>query len=186
VTLGYFGTYKKLEILLDAFQLVRHSLPDAKLTIGGQNSPRTPGYLEDLFHRYADRLDNVEFLGYVKDEDIPGLFWSANVICVTNATNPGSSAVLRLAAAHGRGVIMPCVDLFRNLQLDHWGVKYYEAGNSESLAITLLEILTNPDQQAKMAYANYRKALQSNHQFQKAHLQAFRDLSRLASRQRGT
>jgi len=184
VTLGYFGTYKKLEILLDAFQLVRQSLPNARLTVGGQNSPHTPGYIEHLAHRYAGRLDNVQFLGYVKDEDVPELFWDANVVCVTNATIPGSSGVLRLAAAYSRGVVVPHVDLFQGLHLDGWGVVYYEAGNVESLAIALLEALTNPDKQTKMAIANRRKAMQSNNQFQRAHLQAFRDLS-TSTRQQG-
>jgi glycosyltransferase involved in cell wall biosynthesis len=185
ITLGYFGTYKKLELLLDAFQIVRQSIPSAELAIGGQDSPQTPGYLECLAHQYADQLHNVSFCGYINDEDIPRFLWDSNLVCLTNSVNPGSSGVLRLAAVHGRGVVVPYVDLFQSLHHDGWdGVVYYEPNNTESLAATLLGILTDPAKQMNMAITNYRKAMQSNNQFQRAHLQAFEDLVRLASQKR--
>lgn len=177
VTLGYFGTYKRLDILLDGFQLVRRSLPDTELLIAGQESCHTPGYLERLVSHYPGQLHNVRFLGYVKHEDIPSFFWNSNVVCVTNATTPGSSALPRLAAVYGRGLVVPHVDSFLDLQHDGWGVTYYEHNNAGSLAATLLAILRNPTKQIEMATANHRKAVQSNNQFQKAHLQAFRELS---------
>lgn len=177
VTLGYWGTHKKLEILLEAFQSVRHHLPDARLLVGGTDSPHTAGYLYRLVERYADQLENVSFLGYVAEEDVPSFFWDANVVCITNVATPGVSGVLRLAATHGRAILAPNIESFTSLHNDGWhGIEYYEPGNIDSLASSLLRILTDPEEQAKMALANYYRSKQSTNQFCDVHLQAFRDL----------
>lgn len=173
VTIGYFGTYKKLELLLDAFEVIRRLLPDVRLRIVGRSHPQTPRYLEDLAHRYADRLENVDFLGYVPDPVIPTIMSSANVVIATNTVNTGNSAVVQYAAIYGRALVVPYTDLYRELQHGNWGIEYYTPGDTEGLTRVLLALLTDDGKQYTLGLANYRHAERTNNQFLEAHLRAF-------------
>ncbi|MGB2605210.1 MAG: group 1 glycosyl transferase, partial [Candidatus Sulfotelmatobacter sp.] len=42
---GKWGTYKRLEPMIEAFEIVAQSLPNAKLVIGGGDHPQAPGYV---------------------------------------------------------------------------------------------------------------------------------------------
>ena len=61
---GKFGRYKRLETMIEAFQLVRREVPHAKLVIAGQDHPNRPGYMAGLAEKYRDDAA-MEFLGYV-------------------------------------------------------------------------------------------------------------------------
>ena len=43
---GKWGTYKRLEPMIEAFEIVSRQDPRAKLVVGGMDHPKTPGYLE--------------------------------------------------------------------------------------------------------------------------------------------
>jgi glycosyltransferase involved in cell wall biosynthesis len=177
VTIGYFGTYKKLELLLDSFEVFHQLLPDVRLRIVGRSHPQTPSYLEDLVQRYAHRLDNVDFLGYVPDQAIPGIMARAHVVIATNTVNTGNSAVVQYAAIYGRALVVPYTDLYRELQHGKWGVEYYTPGDTESLIRVLLGILMDEEKQNAFGLANYRHAACASDQFLGAHLRAFEALA---------
>src|SRR5579871_4246768 len=42
---GKWGTYKRLELLIDAFHLLSLRMPEARLVIAGSDHPMTPGYV---------------------------------------------------------------------------------------------------------------------------------------------
>ncbi len=75
MTFGKFGTYKKVETLIDAVRSLGR--PDVRLVIAGADSPNTPGYLAGVEAAYAG--PDVLFRGYVAEEDVEGLFRSASV-----------------------------------------------------------------------------------------------------------
>ena len=76
---GKWGTYKRLELLMQAFEKVAEKVPNARLIVAGGNHPMTPGYVESVAEQYRDN-DRVQFTGYVAEEDIPALFRSATVM----------------------------------------------------------------------------------------------------------
>ena len=43
---GKWGTYKRLELLIEAFEKIVERVPEARLVIAGGNHPATPGYVE--------------------------------------------------------------------------------------------------------------------------------------------
>jgi hypothetical protein len=52
---GKFGTYKKVEILIDAVEIIRISSDEAiEIVIAGTDSHNTSGYLQQVKEKYAD------------------------------------------------------------------------------------------------------------------------------------
>lgn len=175
--LGYFGTYQRLETLIEAFQIIKLELPYVKLKIAGLSHRMTPTYIESIRMRCADQLDGVTFVGYVSDEYLPVFFWEANVIVATHSANPGSSALLRLASAYGRPALVPNVGLFAEAQMDGLGVVRYRPGDSHDLADKLLSLLKEPDRQQYLGHLNHTWASDWRREFVTTHLDTFRALA---------
>ena len=96
---GSWGTYKRLEGLIEAFSLVAKYVPDAELWIAGGDHPKARGYLQECASRYRD-MPRVRFLGYIPEEDVAGLFRSASVAVMPYNSSAGSSGVVHLACEH--------------------------------------------------------------------------------------
>ncbi len=74
--LDEFHRYKGLDILLKSLQIVKEELPNIKLVVGGK------GVLVDYYRRSAVSMglgDNVEFTGFISDEDIVDYYSQANI-----------------------------------------------------------------------------------------------------------
>ena len=67
---GKWGTYKRLELLLEAFERAgQPRCPNVRLIVAGANHPMTPGYIESV----AEQMKGnpiIEFTGYVAEDDI--------------------------------------------------------------------------------------------------------------------
>src|SRR5580698_10595148 len=70
---GHWGTYKRLETLMDAFPAVLKQIPNARLIVGGGNHPMANGYWESVRDAQPKDLP-IQFLGYVPNKDVPELF----------------------------------------------------------------------------------------------------------------
>lgn len=173
-TLGYFGTYKKLEVLFEAFKIVNVRNNEAKLKIAGRSSPLKAKYLETLFRQFSEETSSVEFVGYISDENLGDLFQEANVIVLTNSTIAGSSGVFQLAATYGRPVVAPNISYFKNLKEEGWGIVLYTHNTVQNLADVLVDILEKPDMQIELGRRNFDKVKESDGNFIQAHRRAFR------------
>jgi glycosyltransferase involved in cell wall biosynthesis len=87
VAFGKWGTYKRLELLMEAFALVSERIPDVTLVVAGSNHPMTPGYVESVAERYAE-AKNIQFTGYVPEEAIAELFGTASVLVMQTSFAP--------------------------------------------------------------------------------------------------
>ena len=114
VTMGKFGTYKRLERTIGAIQNLNLSRTDAqkiKLVIGGSDHPATPGYLKSL--EYEHKLDaNIVFHGYVAEEDVAPFFTQAKLAIFDYDSTTGSSGVLHQAAIYGTPAAYPMMGDF--------------------------------------------------------------------------
>lgn len=114
VTMGKFGTYKRLERTIGAIQNLNGSLEDnqkIKLVIGGSDHPATPGYLETLAAEHqAD--SNIIFHGYVAEEDVSDFFTQAKLAIFDYDSTTGSSGVLHQAAIYGTPAAYPMMGDF--------------------------------------------------------------------------
>jgi len=114
VTMGKFGTYKRLERTIEAIQnlnLSRTEVQKIRLVIGGSDHPATPGYLKSLETEHeADA--NIVFHGYVAEEDVASFFTQAKLAIFDYDSTTGSSGVLHQAAIYGTPAAYPMMGDF--------------------------------------------------------------------------
>ena len=114
VTMGKFGTYKKLERVIRAVQNLNISRTEnqkIKLVIGGSDHPATPGYLEALKAEHKADV-NIVFHGYVAEEDVAPFFTQARLAVFDYDSTTGSSGVLHQAAIYGTPAAYPMMGDF--------------------------------------------------------------------------
>src|SRR5271170_6239687 len=156
---GKWGTYKRLELMIEAFEIVAQSLPNAKLVVGGGDHPQAAGYVESMRQRCAGN-PGIEFTGYVPEDRLPGLFQSATVAVMPYSSSTGCSGVAHLACAYGVPIL--CSDLpdFRQMaEGEEIAIEFYKNRDAQDLASSLIRFLTNPARQEEMAAQNYFTAL---------------------------
>jgi glycosyltransferase involved in cell wall biosynthesis len=156
---GKWGTYKRLELMLEAFVFIEEVFPQAKLVIAGGNHPNAAGYMESIKHKCGG-LSRIEFTGYVPEEGLADLFQSASVAVMPYTSSTGSSGVAHLACAYGVPIV--CADLsdFRQMAAgEDLAVEFYQAGNARDLADCLIRLLENPERQRAWGMQNFAAAL---------------------------
>lgn len=82
--LDEFHKYKGLEYLLEALKIVKNNVPDVKLIVGGK------GVLLDHYQEMAASLglkDNVEFAGFIPDEEIADYYSQASVFVLPSISS---------------------------------------------------------------------------------------------------
>jgi glycosyltransferase involved in cell wall biosynthesis len=151
---GKWGTYKRLELLIEAFQRVAAARSDVKLIVAGGDHPKTRGYVDSIAKRHAN--DRITFLGYVPEESVAGLFHEASLAVMPYTSSAGSSGVTHLAAQYGVPVIASDIRDFRELAA-HEGIAihFFKPGDADDLANQLLRALNSPDELKEMAWRNY-------------------------------
>ena len=171
---GKWGTYKRLELLLQAFELVAKRMPSAKLIVAGSNHPMTPGYVESVAKHYEGD-DRIEFRGYVAEEDIPALFRESSVLVMPYSSATGSSGVAHLAAEYGLPIICADIPDFHEMADDEGlGILFYETGKEGSLADQICGLLNSPEMMKEMSEQNFSAALrQTMPQIMRQYLRSF-------------
>ena len=156
---GKWGTYKRLEPLLAAFDTVVERCPEARLVIAGTDHPKTPGYLQALQQRYAHRKE-ISFIGYVAEEDIAELLQSSSIAVLPYTSSAGSSGIAHLACTYGVPMVASDIPDFRRLA-DEEGIAidFFPPGDVEALGEHLAELLGNRDHQLEMGLQNVSAAL---------------------------
>ena len=156
---GKWGTYKRCELLIDAFEEeIAPRMPNARLVIAGSNNPNSPGYIESL----RKRTDNtrIEFIGYVPEEDIPEVFGNASVLVLPYTSAAGSSGVAHLAAQHGVPIISANVPDFREMcENEGLAIKFYPIGKKLELAREIINLLQSEEELREMSEQNFSAAL---------------------------
>jgi glycosyltransferase involved in cell wall biosynthesis len=176
---GKWGTYKRLELLIEAFNRVATTLPNVELVIGGGDHPKTPGYVQSMAQRHAN--DRIDFLGYVPEDSIADLFREASLAVMPYTSSAGSSGVAHLAAQYGVPVIASGIRDFRDLA-EHEGIamRFFTPGDAESLVEQLLLALNSPDQLKEMAWRSYAAGVaMSMPQVVREYIRSFRQQERV-------
>ena len=159
LTFGKFGTYKKVEHLIEATQkfVERSELP-VELVIAGTNNPNSPNYLEEIEQQYKE-LDYLRFTGYVEENDVPELFNKSDVVVFPYVATTGSSGVLHQAGSYKKAAIMPKIgDLQRLVVEEGYSGAFFETGDAESLANAISELAENTALREQIGQTNYKAA----------------------------
>ncbi len=156
---GKWGTYKTVDVLVEAFrQLHDRGYDDLELVIAGTDSPNSPGYLAGVAATCTD-LPNVSFPGYVEEEDVEELFSSATVTAFPYTSTTGSSGVLHQAGSYGRSAVLPAIgDFVEVIEEEGFIGQYFEPGDATSLADSLTKLLDDPTLNADHGRRNYLAA----------------------------
>jgi glycosyltransferase involved in cell wall biosynthesis len=151
---GKWGTYKRLELLIEAFNQVATQFPNVRLIIGGSDHPKTPGYVASMAQHHAS--DRIRFLGYVPEESIADLFREASLAVMPYTSSAGSSGVAHIAAQYGVPVIASGIQDFRELA-EHEGIamRFFVPGDRGSLVEQMLTVLNSPNEMKAMAWRSY-------------------------------
>jgi len=158
VAFGKWGTYKRPEVLIDAFLSMADKMPHVKLVIAGGDHPRAQGYIASLARKYES--PRIEFTGYVPEEKIPELFRTATVAVMPYSSATGASGVAHLACAYGVPIVSSDVADFAHMaQEEDMAIDFYKMGDRVSLAEKLVELLNSPERQREMAVQNFSAAL---------------------------
>ena len=160
LAIGHWGTYKRLETLMEAFPAVSKKIPNAKLIVAGANHHTKPGYWESIrdTHNLGSR---VEFRGYVPEEAIPELFRTTSVVVMPYDSATGSSGPAHQACEYGVPIVCADIADFRDMASDEdMAVSFYRVGNAADLADQLTATLQSPEQQRQMAEQNFSAAIQ--------------------------
>ena len=159
LTFGKFGTYKKLEIMIDAIELIRRRTnQNLEIVIAGTDSPNTPGYLESVKKKYA-HVDQLCFTGYVEEETVPTIFEESAVVVFPYTSTTGSSGVLHQAGSYGKAVVLPELgDLSTLIKEEGYKGEFFNSNSVSSLADAIENILAHDSYREYLAKANYRAA----------------------------
>lgn len=151
---GKFGTYKRVEVLLDAARLLIERGIPAEVVVAGTDNPNSPGYLASVAQRYRD-LEGLTFTGYVEEEHLPDVFGSAWAVVMPYTSTTGASGVLHQAAGFGRPVLMPAIGDFLDLMHEQgFDAEQFEADDPESLAEAVTRLLKDPQRRDEIVAAN--------------------------------
>jgi len=159
MTFGKFGTYKRVEVLIDAFKrLLELGMTDVRLVIAGSDSPNAPGYLDRIKEQHV-AVPGLTFTGYVAEADVPKLFQDSAVVAFPYTHTTGSSGVLHQAGDYGKAVVLPNVgDLAELIAEEGYAGAFFEPGDVEGLTNQLKRVLEDDAFRREMASQNLMAA----------------------------
>ncbi len=157
---GKFGTYKKVEVMLDATKILEKKYPGQKFvaTIAGTDNPNVKGYLQGVKEKYSD-MPNTVFTGYIPEEKVADIFHDSTFIIFPYTTTTGSSGILHQAGSYARACILPKIDdLERVVEEEGYGGAYFETDDAQSMADAVGHLLQHPQERLQIEAQNYSAA----------------------------
>lgn len=156
---GKFGTYKKVEIMIEAVEMIRKRTGEnIEIVIAGTDSPNTPGYLDAVKEKYSD-VEQIRFTGYVAEEDVPRIFGESAVVVFPYTSTTGSSGVLHQAGSYGKAVALPDLgDLSILVQEEGYKGEFFDPESAESLADAIELVLLDDSCRIHLGMTNYKAA----------------------------
>lgn len=159
MTFGKFGTYKKVEGLIEAVEFIKQtSHLNLEVVIAGTDNPNTKGYLQTVKEQYS-HIKGLTFTGYVAEQDVPKLFKESAVVVFPYTSTTGSSGVLHQAGSYGKAVVMPNLgDLALLVQDEGYRGEFFEPTSISGLALAIQKIVVNNAYRIALEKANYKAA----------------------------
>lgn len=156
MTFGKFGTYKKVDTLIEAFKLLNsNGRAPTQLIIAGSDSPNAPGYLEKMQTQYAD-VPGIHYTGYIAEEDVPRIFGDAAVVVFPYTSTTGSSGVLHQAGDYGKAAVLPHIGDFAEVIAEEgYAGEFFEPDDAQSLADAVARVIDDPDRRRALGTQNF-------------------------------
>lgn len=155
LTFGKFGTYKRVDTVIEAYRLVLAAgFSDVELVIAGSDAATTPGYLESV-ERANNDLPGLRFTGYVDEDDVESIFRSASMVVFPYTTTTGSSGPLHQAGSYGRAAVLPAIgDLLELIRDEGFTAEEFDVDDSMSMAGAITRLLEDDGHRDQIAAQN--------------------------------
>ncbi len=159
MTFGKFGTYKKVEVMIEAVEKVRQATGrNLEIVIAGTDNPNVPGYLDNMKKKYS-HVPQLTFTGYVEEEDVPVIFKESAMVVFPYTSTTGSSGVLHQAGSYGKAVVMPDLgDLSTLMKDEGYMAELFLPSNVDSLALSIKRLVLDDEYRNHVAKTNYKAA----------------------------
>ena len=141
-----FWEHKNHKRLIEAVALVKHRYPDIKLMLAGS---KENGYLQIL--EQVKRLglwDSVHFLGYVPDDDIPGIYDRARALIFPTFFGPTNIPPLEALA---RGCPVAASNIYAMPDQLGDAALYFDPNSVEQIADCTSRLWSNDDLCARLS-----------------------------------
>ena len=142
---GVVSPRKGLESLIKAFATINIELNEFTLVIAGGEPSYYKGYL-DILKKYAlDKGigDRVVFTGYIKDDDVAGLFQKAIVVVAPYPFSISASGVLAQAMGFGKPIIATATDYSSEILEDGKEALLVPAGDFVAMGNVIQNLVHN-------------------------------------------
>ena len=146
---------KGFRYLIRAMPLVRQQFPNAKLVVIGSGRPEK---FLNLMERYG--VDNVEFKGFVSQEDKARYYASADVCCVPSTGNESFGYVIVEPMAAGRPVVATNIPGYASVATSGKNAILVEPRDPQALALALVRVLADRDLRDRLCAAGPTSAQQ--------------------------
>ncbi|MFX0136688.1 MAG: glycosyltransferase, partial [Candidatus Hodarchaeota archaeon] len=117
--IGYSGPYKDLDLLFNAFNILRKRRQNVNLIIAGTSHPNYPGFLKNY---EIDKPNAVDFVGHIPDNELYSLFKKIDLVILPYYTCTGTSGVAHLVSSYGLPIIATNLPEFRELSKEGCGI----------------------------------------------------------------
>jgi glycosyltransferase involved in cell wall biosynthesis len=155
---GYWGTYKKVDLLLESIEQIRSQVPNAVLVIAGTNHPSAPAYLESLQQKWNGH-PGVRFLGYVPETELPILFKNASVLVLPYSSAAGTSGVVHQACQYGLPMVAAAIpEIVEIAKEERIAIEFYDPGDGRMLTNCLTRLLLSHDLRRTFSEQNFLAA----------------------------
>lgn len=153
---GHMAPHKSLPLMLEAFKKLLEERTDVKLIVAGSSHPNFPGYIE----KFRDaHVPNVEFPGYIQEENLEDLFTSADMVVLPYLTATGTSGVFHMACGFGKPIVASDLPEINELLAEGASAILVPPGNASALKKAIKNLLEDPRKcleisQKNLAYAS--------------------------------
>ena len=161
--LDQFHKYKGLDYLLESIKIVKDSIPDIKLIVGGK------GELLDYYIEKTKKLgisDNVEFKGYLSDEEVLKYYQESSLFVLPSISSlqEGFGIVVLEALACQTPIISTNIVGVSDDVIDRECGLIIEPKNSKKLAESIITIINDKNLQNLMGIRG-RKLVQEKYEW---------------------
>lgn len=145
---------KGIDVLLSVFKAICSTFPGYRLLICGTGEME-----ESLKKKVAEeKMQNVEFLGTVKQDRLAGLVARAKVFVLPTITSEGHPKVLIEAMAAGTACVATRVPGNMDVISDNINGKLVEPGSIDELSAAVTHIITDAGFRTKLERGGYETA----------------------------
>ena len=156
-TLGFIGRFdeprKGLAVLLAAIPKIAREIPNLRILVAG---PGNPSDFDKLVP--PELRDRITFLGRISEIEKAQFFKSISLYIAPNTGSESFGIILAEAMAAKTPIVASNLPAFNKLLDDGRSGAIFASENSDDLAQTILDLLSNATKRDEIAIAGYEKA----------------------------